>query len=74
VALTSAGLIRVAADVPISQQGTYEFNGNLQAIDHILVAPAGGALRIERSSRTWRDGRGYGGSDHAALTSDFLLP
>ncbi len=74
LALTNAGLVRVAADVPISQQGTYEFNGNLQAIDHILVAPGGAALRIERSSRTWRDGRGYGGSDHAALTSDFVLP
>lgn len=73
-ALTGAGLVRVAADVPISEQGTYEFNGSLQAIDHILVAPGGAALRVLRSSRTWRDGRGYGGSDHAALTSDFLLP
>jgi hypothetical protein len=30
-------------------------------------------LRLPRSSMVWRDGSGWGGSDHAALSSDFLL-
>jgi hypothetical protein len=31
-------------------------------------------MRVPFSSQVWRDDRGWGGSDHAALTSEFLVP
>lgn len=68
------GLIRVADDLPVSQQSTYVFNGRGQAIDHVLLAPTGSAARVPRSSRVWRSTNGWGGSDHAALTSELYLP
>jgi len=73
-ALTVAGgLIRVADDVPPAEQATYIYQGRGQSLDHLLVAPSTVATRVPRSSRVWRDGTsGYGGSDHGALTSDFV--
>jgi predicted extracellular nuclease len=68
------GLVRVADDLPIAGQGTYTYGSSSQAIDHLLLAPGVAAMRVPRSSRVWRDGRGWGGSDHAALTSEFLVP
>jgi predicted extracellular nuclease len=74
-ALTAdGGLVRAAADLSEPAQATYIFDGRGQAIDHLLIAPGGDALRVPRSSRVWRDGTGWGGSDHAALTTDFALP
>jgi uncharacterized protein len=74
-ALTLAGgLVRAAADLPEAAQATYIFDGRGQAIDHILVAPGNAGLRVPRSARVWRDAGGWGGSDHAALTTDFALP
>ena len=73
-ALTVAGgLVRTADDLPAAAQATYFFDGNGQAIDHLLMAPTGAAARVARSSQVWRAGDGWGGSDHAALTSDFLF-
>lgn len=74
-ALTVAGgLIRVADDVSPAEQATYIYQGRGQSIDHLLLAPSTVATRVPRSSRVWRDGTsGYGGSDHRALTSDFVL-
>jgi uncharacterized protein len=68
------GLIRVADDLPPAEQATYVYQGNGQSIDHLLLAPGAAAMRVPRSSRVWRDGTtGYGGSDHRALTSDFVV-
>lgn len=75
-ALTAdGGLLRAAADLPAADQATYVFNGRGEAIDHVLQAVTpGGALR-PRSAVVWKSGtRGYGGSDHAALTADFDVP
>ena len=68
------GLVRVADDLAISAQATYRYAGNGQAIDHLLIAPSAASWRVPRSSRVWRDASGWGGSDHAALTSEFLFP
>jgi predicted extracellular nuclease len=68
------GLVRAAADLSEPAQATYIFNGRGQAIDHILIAPGNDGLRVPQSSRIWRDATGWGGSDHAALTTDFALP
>jgi endonuclease/exonuclease/phosphatase family metal-dependent hydrolase len=70
------GLTRVADDLALSAQSTYYFQGSGQAIDHILLVPTTNVVRVPKSSRTWRDSgaTGFGGSDHAALSSDFLLP
>lgn len=74
-ALTVAGgLIRVADDIPLAEQATYIYQGRGQSIDRLLLAPSTAATRVPRSSRVWRAGAsGYGGSDHRALTSDFVL-
>ena len=68
------GLVRVADDLQESLQATYRYAGRGQAIDHLLIAPSSVAWRVPRSSRVWRDTSGWGGSDHAALTSEFLFP
>lgn len=74
VLTVDGGLIRVADDLPPAEQATYVYQGNGQSIDHLLLAPGTAAMRVPRSSRVWRDGTtGYGGSDHRALTSDFII-
>lgn len=73
-ALTGAGLIRLADDLPLAKQATYFYQGIGQSIDHILLAPAHAAVRVARSSRTWRNGFGWGGSDHSALTTELRIP
>jgi endonuclease/exonuclease/phosphatase family metal-dependent hydrolase len=71
--VVDGGLVRVADDLPDAAQATYTYQGHGEAIDHLLLAPSASVLRVPRSSRVWRDGNGWGGSDHAALSSDFLL-
>lgn len=70
--VTAGGLIRLADDLPRAAQATYVFNGEGQAIDHILLAPAHADVRIAGSSKVWRSssGGGWGGSDHFALSTD----
>jgi endonuclease/exonuclease/phosphatase family metal-dependent hydrolase len=68
------GLVRVADDLPTSEQATYYYQGRGQAIDHLLLAPSSAMFRVPRSSRVWNDDGGWGGSDHSALTSDFRFP
>ncbi len=72
--VVDGGLVRVADDLPVAAQATYSYQGRGQAIDHLLLAPSASAVRQPRSSQVWRDGNGWGGSDHAALSSEFLLP
>lgn len=72
--VVDGGLVRVADDLPAAAQATYVYQGNGQAIDHLLLAPSASVVRLPRSSMVWRDADGWGGSDHAALTSDFVLP
>ncbi len=71
--VVDGALVRVADDLPVEAQATYRYDGRGQAIDHLLLAPSPRVLRLPRSSIVWRDATGYGGSDHAALSSDFLL-
>ncbi|MDP1822262.1 MAG: endonuclease/exonuclease/phosphatase family protein [Archangium sp.] len=74
-ALTAnGGLLRVAADLPVTEQSTYVWNGRGEAIDHILQAATPAGQVVPRSARTWKDGsRGFAGSDHFALTADFEI-
>lgn len=73
-ALTAdGGLLRAAADLPEAEQGTYVWSGRAEAIDHVLQAVTPGGALVPRSARVWKDGRGYGGSDHAALSAEFEL-
>jgi endonuclease/exonuclease/phosphatase family metal-dependent hydrolase len=70
--VVDGGLVRVADDISDVEQATYIYNGRLQAIDHLLIAPNGASRRISRSAKAWRGPNGgYGGSDHFALTWDF---
>lgn len=66
-------LLRVSSDRPDSETWTYAYYGDLQAIDHLYLARGGGTY-VPGSFRTARDprGNGYGGSDHAAVSADFL--
>lgn len=73
-ALTGSGLIRLADDLPPAKQATYFYAGLGQSIDHILLAPGHAPVRVTRSSRTWRDRAGWGGSDHSALTTELRIP
>ena len=68
-------LVRVAKDLPAQSQGTYRFNGTLQAIDHIFTTAARANAYVAQSARVVREGNGgFAGSDHAALYADFTLP
>ncbi len=67
-------LLRVASDRPAGAVWTYAFNGQLQAIDHLLLARNVGGVYLPESCRAVRDSsRGLGGSDHAAVVADFIL-
>lgn len=73
-ALTAdGGLVRVAADLSASEQVTYIFNGQGQAIDHLLLAHTNNGAAVPLSARTWRGSNGFAGSDHFALSADFEL-
>ncbi|GMU58523.1 MAG: hypothetical protein AMXMBFR34_02860 [Myxococcaceae bacterium] len=69
----NGGLVRVAKDLPQADQATYVFNGNGEAIDHLLEAttppryvPASAVVeRVPRSEST---------SDHWPLRATFLVP
>ena len=70
------GLVRLADDLAPAAQATYSYGGQGQAIDHLLVTRGRGeAARVPRSSRVWHGhpAWGWGGSDHAALTSELVL-
>lgn len=70
------GLVRLADDLDAGSQATYSYQGRGQAIDHLLVTRGRGeAARMPRSSRVWHGSPqwGWGGSDHAALTSELVL-
>ncbi|NMO18576.1 endonuclease/exonuclease/phosphatase family protein [Pyxidicoccus fallax] len=65
-------LLRVSSDRPASETWTYSYFGDRQAIDHLYLARDGGAY-VPGSFKAARDARGgYGGSDHAAVSADFL--
>lgn len=66
-------LVRVAADLGAAA-GTYYYNDENQAIDHLFIAvgAAGGHYRGGTAGVMRYDGeRGWGGSDHAALKAYF---
>lgn len=68
-----AGLLRVAADLPLADQYTYYFSGRGEVIDHLLQAKTQMGVVIARSAQTWGSNSGYAGSDHQALTADFEM-
>lgn len=73
-ALEGGGLVRVAADVPLSDQWTYDYYGDEQAIDHLFLAPGGRGQYVAASAHALREAtRGYAGSDHDPLLADFRL-
>jgi predicted extracellular nuclease len=69
----NGALVRVASDLPAAKQGTYVFGGMDQAIDHIYVVKAQASHYVPMSATVYRDGNGFGGSDHGALSADFTL-
>ncbi|MBZ4423230.1 endonuclease/exonuclease/phosphatase family protein [Myxococcus sp. RHSTA-1-4] len=65
-------LLRVSSDRPASETWTYSYFGDRQAIDHLHLARGGGSY-VPGSFKAVRESRGgYGGSDHAAVSADFL--
>jgi predicted extracellular nuclease len=73
--LTNGGLQRAGSELPNDQLWTYNYQGNRQAIDHLLIAPTDGGAYVEQSAMVVRDasGNGLADSDHAALYADFEL-
>lgn len=71
----NGGLQRAGAELPAEQMWTYDYRGDRQAIDHLLIAPSNGGGYVENTARTVRDANGTGlaDSDHAALLADFEL-
>lgn len=65
-------LSRVAKDKPLSAQGTYVWNGQLEAIDHVFLATSSRGVYVPGSAAVVRDpgAPGLAGSDHAALIAD----
>lgn len=68
-------LLRVAKDIQIADQGTYTFEGQKNAIDHIFVDATQAARYVAKSAVVYRnDPRGsFAGSDHAALGAEFSI-
>lgn len=70
-----AALVRVAKDLPIAEQGTFVFEGERHAIDHIYTTAARATAYVPKSAKVVRDGNGgFAGSDHASIYADFTLP
>ncbi len=67
-------LVRLAKDLPTSQQTTFVFQGRAEAIDHLYATKASAAHFVSGSATVVRDdASGLGGSDHAALRADFTV-
>ncbi len=68
-------LHRVASELSNNLAATYRYNGSLQAIDHLFVATESSGAYVSGTAESVRGPSfGLGGSDHAALKADFLLP
>jgi|GEM_PF-512557 len=68
-------LLRVASELPNNLAATYNYSGTLQAIDHLFVETEASGAYISGTAESVRGAYfGLGGSDHAALKADFLLP
>lgn len=70
---SDAHLLRVAKDKPLSEQGTYYWNGQAEAIDHVFLATSSRGVYVPGSASVVRDpgAAGLADSDHAALLADF---
>jgi len=67
-------LVRLAADLPAGDQGTYTFNGTKQPIDHLYAPKATAAKYVAKSALVVRDdAKGLGGSDHSGLRADLKV-
>lgn len=66
-------LLRVAKDLPLLEQGTYEWNGQAEAIDHVFLATTSRGVYVPASARVVHSPGEWGlaDSDHAALIADF---
>lgn len=70
---SDALLLRVANDKPPAEQGTYYWNGQAEAIDHVFLAASSRGVYVPESASVVRDSgeHGLADSDHAALIADF---
>jgi predicted extracellular nuclease len=69
-------LLRVAEELG-DQDYTYDYLGDLTAIDHVLLATEATGAEFLPGTATIFRGRnttGFGGSDHAAVRATFLFP
>lgn len=69
------GLRRAGRGYGEDEVYTYYFDGQRQAIDHLLNAPTEGGEYVEESAEAFHDREpaGYGGSDHGALRARYRL-
>jgi predicted extracellular nuclease len=68
-------LVRVLAELPPAEQGTYRFGDKLQAIDHLFTTAARATAYVPNSGKVIGEGNGgFAGSDHKAIYADFMLP
>lgn len=68
------GMVRVG-ELLGDRDGTITYRGERQAIDHLYLATENEARVVADSVRVVRDASGnLGGSDHAALRAEFVLP
>lgn len=74
-ALTERGGLRlVTRDEMPDEMWTYAYFGDQLAIDHLMYVPTGAGSHVDGSPAVVRDTSGtLGGSDHAALASDFQV-
>ena len=73
-ALESGSFLRVAAELG-EAEATYDYRGDLQALDHIFLAPGAAGRYIEGSAKIFREANrlNFSGSDHAALRATFSV-
>lgn len=65
-------LLRVASDLPPEQQGTYTWNGQPQAIDHVFLVTSSRGVYVPGSASVVKDpgAPGLASSDHGALIAE----
>ena len=65
-------LLRVASDLPKDEQCTYYYLKKYEALDHLFVVLNNGGYYVPKSAKV-HSKNGYAGSDHGALTAEFVI-
>tara|TARA_B100000674_G_scaffold489029_1_gene502236 strand:+ start:587 stop:1513 length:927 start_codon:yes stop_codon:yes gene_type:complete len=74
--LEKGGLMhRIAKEIPSGGDWTYNYFGNLRAIDHIFLVNSGWGEFKSGTAMVHRDNgaSGWGGSDHSAVSGSFMI-